>query len=254
MASNNPKLHSARLKAQTKIYNLLDKLEGKKGLDGKAEGFNAKQYKLYFDSMDDKAFMNFMKRLANEEWFNLRFEIDMLNDKDTPSMKRIKRVATEYKIPLEEYVAYPFKNKNDLEHPPISQSEVPVVYTIIRPLQQMLDKKQAYASDNDSTNLLTGQVTGKSKASTFSNMQTIALTTSNQTDVVKEMLGPRSDDEESKAKMIAQIEDTGDFDVNSISIRTKDKQSLETIRVMLIGAGFRVAFGTDKLSYILPKE
>ena len=251
---NNAKLHAARIKAEQKIYNLLDKLEGKKGLEGKAEGFNAAQYKAYFSTMDDSTFVTFMKRLSEEEWFNLRFEIDMLNKKDTPGMKRLKRVATEYNVPLLEYVAYPFKNKNDLEHPAISQTPIPVVYTIVRPLQQMLDKKQAYASDNDSTNLLTGQVTGKSKASTFSNMQTIALTTSNQTNVVKEMLGPRSDDEESKAKMIEQIENTGDFDVNSISIRTKDKQSLETIRVMLIGAGFRVSFGEDKLSYILPVE
>lgn len=251
---DNAKLRTARIKAEQKIYNLLDKLEGKKGLDGKAEGFNAAQYKAYFDAMDDKSFFNFMKRLADEEWFNLRFEIDMLNFKDTPGMKRIKRVATEYQVPLLEYVAYPFKNKDDLEHPAISQTPIPVVYTIIRPLQQLLDKKQAYASDNDSTNLLTGQVTGKSKASTFSNMQTIALTTSNQESVVKEMLGPRSDDEVSKSKMIAQIEDTGEFDINSVSIRTKDKQSLETIRVMLIGAGFRVSFGEDKLSYILPIE
>ena len=85
-------------------------------------------------------------------------------------------------------------------------------------------------------------------------MQTIALTTSGQADVTKELLGPRSDDEISKSKMIEQIENTGDFDINSIPIRTKDKQALETIRVMLIGAGLRVSYGNDKLSYVLPKE
>lgn len=252
MAADNPKLHTARLNAERKVYELLDKLEGKSGKG--IEGFNAKEYKLYFDSLSDKEFLTFMKRLANEEWFNLRFQIDMMDKKDTPDMKRIKKVANEYDISFDEYVAYPFKNKNDLENPPISATPIPVLYTIVRPLQQMLSKKQAYASDNDSTNLLTGQVTGDSKASTFSNMQSLACVTSNQTDVVKEMLGPRSDDEESKAKMIAQIEETGDFDINSIPIRTKDKQSLETIRVMLIGAGFRVAFGKDKLSYMLPVD
>ena len=58
----------------------------------------------------------------------------------------------------------------------------------------------------------------------------------------------------SKSKMIEQIENTGDFDINSIPVRTKDKQALETIRVMLIGAGLRVSYGNDKLSYVLPKE
>ena len=247
MAEKNIK--AARLKAEEKIYELMDKLEGKKN------GFNSESYKLYFQSMDDKSFINFMKRLANEEWFNLFFELDLSDlNKDTPNLDRITKVANHYKIPLEEYVAYPFKNKYDLSNPSISQSPVPVIYTIIRPLQQMLDKKQAYASDRDHVNILTGGVTGGSKASSFSNMQTIALTTSGQADVTKELLGPRSDDEISKSKMIEQIENTGDFDINSIPIRTKDKQALETIRVMLIGAGLRVSYGNDKLSYVLPKE
>lgn len=246
MAEN---IKTARLKAEEKIYELMDKLEGKKN------GFNSESYKLYFQSMDDKTFIKFMKRLANEEWFNLFFEIDLADfNKDTPTLDRITKVANNYKVPLEEYVAYPFKNKFDLSNPPISQSPVPVIYSTIRPLQQMLDKKQAYASDRDHVNILTGGVTGSSKASSFSNMQTIALTTSNQNDVTKELLGPRSDDEISKSKMIEQIENTGDFDVNSIPIRTKDKQALETIRVMLIGAGLRVSYGNDKLSYVLPKE
>ena len=246
MAEN---IKAARLKAEEKIYELMDKLEGKKN------GFNSESYKLYFQSMDDKTFIKFMKRLANEEWFNLFFEIDLADfNKDTPTLDRITKVANTYKVPLEEYVAYPFKNKFDLSNPPISQSTVPVIYSKIRPLQQILDKKQAYASDRDHVNILTGGVTGSSKASSFSNMQTIALTTSNQVDVTKELLGPRSDDEISKSKMIEQIENTGDFDVNSIPIRTKDKQALETIRVMLIGAGLRVSYGNDKLSYVLPKE
>ncbi len=249
---DNTKLHAARLTAERAIYEIMDKLEGKSGKG--IEGFNAKEYKLYFDSLSDKEFFTFMSRLANEEWFNLRFQVDLMDKKDTPSIERMKKVADQYDIHLGEYVAYPFKNQNDLENPPISATPVPVIYTHVRPLQQMLSKKQAYASDTDSTNLLTGQVTGDSKASTFSNMQSLACVTSNQTDVVKEMLGPRSDDEESKSKMISQIEETGDFDINSISIRTKDKQSLETMRVMLIGAGFRVAFGKDKLSYMLPVD
>ena len=121
-------------------------------------------------------------------------------------------------------------------------------------MQQLLSKKEAYSSDRDHVNLLTNQVTGSSKGSTLSNMQSIALTTSNQLDVVKELLGPRADDEISKKRMLDQIAETGEFDINSIPVRTKDKQSIETVRCMLVAAGLRVSFGDDKLSYMLPKD
>jgi hypothetical protein len=245
--ADNPKLKAARIRAENKIYELLDDLEGCK------DGYNSNVYKNYFASLSDAEFKKFMDRLANEEWFNLYFEIKMTDKKKAPNMNRIKKVLDKYKIPMCEYVVQPYKNL-DVENPPISTNPVPVFYGLVRPLQQLLSKKEAYSSDRDHVNLLTNQVTGSSKSSTFSNMQSIALTTSNQFDTLKELLGPRSDDEVSKKKMLDQIADTGDFDINSIPVRTKDKQSIETVRVMLVGAGLRVSFGKDKLSYLLPTD
>lgn len=236
---------TARANAEMNIYKIMDMLENT------TNGFNAAQYKMLFSKMSDKAFDDFMTRLANDENYNLYFEADLHDAKHTPDLARIKAVAEKMKIPLTEYVALPYKRPEDPEHPPITATKVPVIYVTIRPLQQMVDKKQAMASDNDSTNVLTGQVTGKSKAATFSNMQTIALTTSNQLTAVKELLGPRADDNVSKEKMIEQIETTGQFDINTIPVRTEDKRSIDTVRVMLIGAGFRVSFGNHKASYIL---
>jgi hypothetical protein len=68
----------------------------------------------------------------------------------------------------------------------------------------MIDKKNAMSSDTSSTNSLTGQVSGKSKVVTFTNMETASLQASNQSKVVRELLGPRSDDYKAKAKMIAK--------------------------------------------------
>ena len=245
--ADNPKLKTARMKAEQKIYELLDDLEGCK------DGYNSGVYKTYFASLSDNEFAKFMDRLANEEWFNLFFEVKMNDTKKTPNMNRIKKVLDKYKIPMCEYVVSPYKNM-DNENPPISATPVPVFYGVVRPMQQLLSKKEAYSSDRDHVNLLTGQVTSSSKGSQFSNMQSIALTTSNQTDIVKELLGPRADDDVSKKRMLDQIADTGEFDINSIPIRTKDKQSFETVRCMLIGAGLRVAFGKDKISYLLPTD
>ena len=245
--ADNPKLKAARARAEQKIYELLDDLEGCK------DGYNSGVYKAYFATLSDTEFKKFMDRLANEEWFNLFFEIKMNDKKKSPNMNRIKKVLDKYKIPMCEYVVQPYKSL-DTENPPVSATPVPVFYGITRPLQQLLSKKEAYSSDRDHVSLLTNTVTGSSKSSTLSNMQSIALTTSNQFDVLKELLGPRSDDNVSKKKMLDQIADTGDFDINSIPIRAKDKQSLETVRCMLVAAGLRVSFAKDKLTYILPKE
>lgn len=248
LMSNDPKFNAARAKAENQIYELMDVLERTKN------GFNATNYKMYLGSLSDSEFKKFMERLANEEWFNLMFQINLGDKNKTPDLQHMRNVAKKYDIPLEEYVAYPFKNPYDLDNPPISATKIPVVYTQIRGLSQVLSHKRAYASDRDSTNILTGQVTGSSKATTFTNQQTMALVTSNQQEVVKEMLGPRSDDEESKAKMLRQIEETGDFDINTIPIRKQDKQSLETTRIFLVAAGLKVSWGKENLSYILPVD
>lgn len=246
--ADNKGFKSARINATTQILEFMNMMDGIDNLD--KLGYNATFYKNYLDSLSDAQFKTFMKRLRDEEWFNLNCEINSFEDK-APDLDRIKKIALKYNIPLEEYIAFPHKTHNS-DEPAISRTPVPVIVSSIRVLQQCLDHKQSYSSDSDHQNILTGQVTGNSKSSTFSNMQSIAFTTSNQTDIVKELLGPRSDDEVSKAKMHAQIEETGEFDINAIPVRTKDKQALETTRVMLISAGLRVAFGSDKLTYILP--
>ena len=245
--SDNPKIKIARQEAEQLIYTLMDDIEGTKN------GFNANQYKIYFESLSDKEFDKFMDRLSNEEWFNLYYEMNLSDKSKCPNMNKLKKIMDKYKIPMTEYVAYPYKSP-DGANPPISNTPVPVLYETVRPLQQLLSKKADYSSDRDHVNLLTGQVTGSSKSSTFSNMQTAALCTSNQQDKIKELLGPRADDPVSKKKMLDQIAETGEFDINSIPIRTKDKQSLETLRVFMIGAGLRVSFGKDKLSYLLPED
>lgn len=248
------KIKLARARAEQKIYKLMDDLERK------ANGYNSGVYKKYFASLTDDEFVDFMKAMNNTNnpdpsvnKIRLFFEMGLLDNKGSPSLKHIKNIAKKYNVPLNEYVVMPYKNPEDKDNPPISTTKLPVIYCTIRPLQQMVDKKNMMSSDSDSTNVLTGQVTGSSKAATFSNMQTISLTTSNQTVAVKEMLGPRSDDQVAKEKMLEQIENTGDFDIDKINLRTQDKRSLETVRVMLVSAGLRASFG-DRAndSYILP--
>ena len=57
--ADNPKFKTARMKAEQKIYELMDDLEGCK------DGYNSGVYKAYFASLSDNEFKKFMDRLAN---------------------------------------------------------------------------------------------------------------------------------------------------------------------------------------------
>jgi hypothetical protein len=237
---------TARMNFENKIYDLMKELD--------PSNYNTNVYKEYFATLSDEQFKTFVYNLYMKEDFNLFIEIGLLDKKGSPSLKKIKTIAEKRKIDLVEYVEFPFKRPDHPEDPPISATKIPVIYTVVRQLQQLLDKKNSMSSNTDSTNALTGQVTGSSKVATVGNMQTISLITSNQLKIVKEMHGPRSDDFESKLKMIDKIESEGDYDIDDITVRPEDKQALETMRVMLVGAGFRVSYGKhEKLSYILPR-
>jgi hypothetical protein len=154
-----------------------------------------------------------------------------------------------------EYVQLRYKTPDDPENAPISSTKVPVIYCQIRSLQQLLDKKNSLSSDTSHVNILTGQVTGDSKATTISNMETMSLVATNQLTTLKEFLGPRSDDNESKQKMLEMIYNDGDYDIADLNIKSHNKRSFETSRIMLTGAGYLVNYGKNaKSSYILPKE
>jgi hypothetical protein len=236
---------TARYNFEKKVLDLMNELD--------PSHYNENVYKDYFAGLTDAQFKTFAYNLYMKEDFNLFIEMGLLDKGNTPSLKKIKTIAERRKVPLMEYVEFPYKRPDHPEDPPISATKIPVIYVVIRPLQQLLDKKNNMSSNTDTINSLTGQVTGSSKASTISNMQTISLLTGNQTKIIKEMHGPRSDDLTAKLKMIEKIESEGDYDIDDINTRPEDKQAVETMRVMLVGSGFRVSYGKhEKLTYILP--
>jgi hypothetical protein len=237
---------TARYNFEKKVMDLMRELD--------PSGYNEKIYRDYFATLTDDQFKTFVYNLYMKEDYNLFFEMGLLDKKNNLTLKKIKNIAARRNVELTEYVEFPYKRPDHPEDPPISTTKIPVIYTVIRPLQQLLDKKNNMSSNTETINSLTGQVTGSSKASTVSNMQLISLLTSNQLKAIKEMQGPRSDDLVAKLKMIEKIESDGEYDIDDITIYPGDKQALETMRVMLVGAGFRVSYGkTENLSYILPQ-
>lgn len=227
---------TARINAENKIYNLMDALDSSK--------YNSEYYKEYFKTLNDTAFTEYMRRLRDDDTFYLFFEINSLDFKGTPDISRIKDIAEEFGVQLTEYVMFPNKSK-DLDNPAVTATPIPVLIVQVRRLQQLLEKKNAASSNIDKVNPITGQVTGESKAASLSDMQTMSLVTSGQIKTIKEFLGPRADDNDAKMKMLDMIERTGEFNIDDININTENKQSVNTMKVFLQGAGFKVKFGNS---------
>lgn len=228
--------NTARHSAETKIYEFMDTLD--------PTGYNTKHYRNLFQSLSDTEFDKYMKDMANVENFNMYYELNSLGfkEKGYPSMRRIREVATKYKVKLTETVFMPHKRPESPESPPSTSTPVPILLIPIRRLQQMVDKKNAAVSDNDTVNPIIGQVTGESKAASLSDMQTCSLATSNQIETIKEFLGPRADDQESKSRMLELIEQYGEVNLSDLNIKSSNKQSLNTTRVFMIGAGFNFSY------------
>lgn len=233
---NKAKIKGARLAFEKKILTFIQDVENDKN------GYNYNHMKHYFEKMTDNQFVEFVTKLANDEKFNLFFEASNMDEKHSPNLDRIEKLCEKYKVPTTEYITLPYKDNSDPDHPFVTQTEVPVIYCLIRPLQQMIDKKNAMSSNIESTNSLTGQVSGKSKVSTFSNMQYMSCVASNRTKVAKELLGPRADDYRAKEKMLTQIEMTGRYDLDDIDSKIEDKRSMGTVKAMLTAAGLDIAF------------
>lgn len=236
---NKEKFRTERIKFEDKIVSFISDIENDKN------GYNSKFYRSFFNSLSDTQFLDFVKNLSTKDNFNLYFEASILDKKHSPSLDRIEQLCNKYKVPTTEYVTLGYKDISDPDNPYVTQTPVPVIYCLIRPLQQMLDKKNSMSSNIESTNSLTGQVSGKSKASTFSNMQYMSCIASNRDKVARELLGPRADDYKAKQKMLTQIELTGKYDLDDIKSVPEDKRSMGTVKSMLTAAGLDVAFGKE---------
>lgn len=225
--------------AEEKICALMDDFEGIKN------GYNSTQYRQRFAKMSDAQFTSFMKSIVapddgsvdNPE--RLTFELNQSTKTGMPTMEKIVATAKRWGILLNEYVFFPHKNPQNPDKPMVTRSRVPILLLQVRRLQQTLDKKNFASANIDTVNQYTGQVTGESKAASLNDTQTASLATTGEFGVIKEFLGPRADDAVSKKQMLRAIEKTGEVNIADLNIETKNKRSINTLEVMMRGAGFR---------------
>ena len=239
MKISDEKIKKIRKKYEEHIYKLMDDID--------PSGFNADTYRIAFAKMSDKQFIDLMKKYIEQDDLNLFVDINQLEKKksDNITLEKIKAVADKWKISLFEYIFMPFRNPKG--KPMCTLTKVPIIYCPIRRFfQQMLQHKNSISNSSDHINPLTGQVVQEDKTASTTNVQTYALAATNQTNALKEFLGPRADDQISKQQMLNTIVSTGDVRLSDLDIRTHNKQAVNTTEVFCKAAGLEVKFsGND---------
>ena len=235
-----------RKKVEDKIYSTLDKLD--------VSGLNSDKYRKLFKTMSDKQFLDYFKRMANDESNNFYLEIDLYG-KNNPKMKNIKAAADYLDVPLEEYVYIRHKSPN--EEVIRTKFKVPIVYLHIKRMQQILSKKVIMNNTIAGPGVrsrITGSLSDKEKAGRLTDADTVAfLSISNDirkndlndsvggdSAIIAEILGARSDNINMKMQLQNEISTFGDSNMKYYKPeKIPTSQAVNTLDVFLIGAGLK---------------
>ena len=213
------------------VLGVVKRMENQKGL-------NLKYYEDLFNNTfadteaGDKAFEQWASQMGHElddtiTLCHLPFE--------EITVKQIQDAAKFIGLPLEQYVVYKHTGK-----PVRSATPVPVGYCNIKRLQQVLSKKQRLTLSSDKhASLKTGQLvrSSKNRIGNISDNETLALLAYDSEAMLKELLGPRADNNVSRAEMHNKIQQDGFVQLSDLSDNLYDKTSLVTFSTYLIASG-----------------
>jgi len=236
-----------RKKIEGMIYTTLDKLDPSK--------VNSDFYKKKFATMNIKQFQTFASTLGeNQNWISL----EIVPYKE-PDMDMIEDAAKYLNVPLEEYVYFPSESVDG--KPTRSYSKVPVGYTNLRRMSQIISKKNSYTDSIDKRSQLTGQVTGASKAGSFTNPEVAVISMFGGNAIIEEMLGPRADNKAKKRSMYQQIERNGyatlaeaKADADASGTGLSSNVALNTVDANFLAAGIKTNLISDNNILIKAKK
>jgi hypothetical protein len=214
-----------RKKAEALIYKVISTLDD--------TGVNLKKYKSFFGAMSDEQFDKYMKKFLKDEDEN--FYLEILPNKNEPSLKQIKQALDTLGVPSDEYVY--LRHEGHVDDPIRTAYKVPVGYITIKRVQQTLSKKNTYSLDIAQRNMKTGQVTGHDKIARISDVESYSLVAIGADSALKEFLGPRADNSTAKTDMYKDISMYGYTYLKDMGQDITENQTLNTMYVYLMGAG-----------------
>jgi len=206
---------------------------------------NTDHWSKFFNSMNDKQFETWIKKFLKDDEEN--FYMELLPYKNEPLLTDLVDAGKFLGVELDEYVYLPFDGNND--DPIRTPTKCPVGYLNLRRLQQMLSKKNSYGLDIDIRNQKTGQLTGDDKIARLTEAETYELTTFEANDSMRELIGCRADDSVARTQLYQQISQYGYCQLENVETELKNKTTLNTIDVFLIGAGIKSDLITEGLEF-----
>lgn len=193
---------------------------------------NMRKYKAFYDEMNDEQFMRYIKRFVNSEE---NFYLEFLPNKSEPGLDDIEKALNKLKVPMNEFVYY--RHDGNKDNPLRTRYKVPVGYLAVKRLQQLLSKKNAYSLSATSRSLKYGQLSGSDKVASVSNMESSALKAIGAQDILRELMGPRSDSMQAKQELNKNISMYGYSRLEDLPDDLTDKTTLNTTFYYLMGAG-----------------
>lgn len=226
-------MNEKRKKIEALVYKVFDQLDKTKA--------NTKKYKDFFNKMTDKEFDIWAKNFLEGD-DNLQLEI--LPWKNEPSMDDIQGCAKSIGLPLEEYVYFRHEGEADENGKKVvtrSRAKCCVGYISVRRLQQILSKKNSYTTDISKRNSQTNQVSGGSSIARNSDSESNSMITLQADHSLREMLGFRADDQNTKTLAYNHIAMNGFVrlqDLDQIE-DVSSKSTLNTLDVFLTGCSIK---------------
>lgn len=198
-------------------------------------GANTAKYKDFFGKMTDDQFKAFFDKFFKDNTAYLTVDVEAY--KNDLKMVNIYKAAKYLKVPLFETVMEPFFNKNDDPNSGktiATARKVPVGYIHMKPVQQMVRKKNHTSLSIDQRDPRTGQVSGDDRTVQFSIDENYGLMAHNAKSLLKEFMSVRADDMVMKQEAYSDIRKNGYVSMADLTDDVNNKTALNTFNVYLL--------------------
>lgn len=217
-------------------------------------GYNTSIWKKKFSKMSDAQFSTFMKQLESDKEF-IRYEYHEFTD-DAPTLDNAIDASKVIGFDLFQYCYLPHITEDDsvvMRTP----TKCLVGWINIKPVQQFVEKKNGSSTSVNIRDPKTGQVTSEDKNAGSSDAEASMILAFMDNDeesaIIKELHGFRSDDFVAKAEAYEMIANTGSCSLKDITTTDNTgKQTLRLVDTYLLGCMIKSDIVTD--SYILPSS
>ena len=188
---------------------------------------NSEYYKSLFADMTDDQFLKMMK---SKFPFRLHYRPSVVE----PTMKDIEEALNVIGVPMLEKVNLGFLYQNK-DGKPVQSKKCLVGYTHHKKEQQMITKKNKWASEIENRDMKSGRLIGVDKGSGTSEREFESLTTFGLDKTMEEFTKPKADAMLAKNVMYGTIASTGMVKLEDLPDEIDDSLSKNLMNAFLIG-------------------